>query len=330
MGEAERDQAAVPLLARLVLEQLRHAVRPDPGGQTRRRERQQGRKRIARRAHGHGMPRQGARQPHRFDAEFGLHQRLARGGRVAFVEHQIERGADRLRAFGQRLRWRRLDGDVGRLELPAGAHQALGDGGRLAQHAGRDLRHGEAAHRLQRKGHAHFGRQGGVADGEQQCQLVVVQLAIEAAVVLSGRGSQWDKLLGKGCPARFATQQVERAVPGDGGEPGLGPFRHTLERPQRQRLQERVLDGILGNGDAARAQPPRQRRDQPMGRIARQRGDEAVDLAAQPTAFALAGASAAVIRSMGRSSTQLVAFHRCGQSRAMASASASSLASITK
>src|SRR5256885_1407427 len=90
-----------------------------------------------------------------------------------------------------------------------------------------------------------------------------------------------------------------------------------------------MLDGVLGNGDAARAQPPRQRRDQPMGRIARQRGDETVDLAAQPAAFAL-GASAAVIWSIGRSSTQLVAFHRCGQSRAIASASASSLASMTK
>ncbi len=172
-----------------------------------------------------------------------------------------------------------------------------------------------------------------MADGEQQRQLVVVQLAVEAAFAFGGRGSQWDKILGKGGPARFAAQQVERAVLGNGGEPGFGPFGHALERPQRQRLQERVLDGVLGDADAARAQPPRQRRDQPMGRIARQRGDEAVDLLAQPATLALVafgGASAAVIRSIGRSSTQLVSFQRCGQSRAIASASESSLASITQ
>src|SRR5260221_13148373 len=94
-----------------------------------------------------------------------------------------------------------------------------------------------------------------------------------------------------------------------------------------------MLHGILGDGDAARAQPPRQRRDQPMGRIARQRGDEAVNRPAQPAAFALealAGASAAVIKSIGRSSIQLVGFQRWGEPRAIASASAASLSSITK
>ncbi len=204
MGETKRDQAAIPLLARLVLEQLRHAVRPDSRGQTRRRQRQQGSQRIARRAHRHGMLGQGARQAHGLDAELGLHQRLARRRRVAFVEHQVERRAHRLGALGQGLGRRRLDGDVGGFQLPAGAHQALGDGYGLAQHAGGDLRHGEAAHGLERESNAHFGRQGGMADREQQRQLVVVQLAIEAAFALSGWGSQWDKILGKGRPARFA------------------------------------------------------------------------------------------------------------------------------
>ena len=169
-----------------------------------------------------------------------------------------------------------------------------------------------------------------MADGEQERQLVVVQLAIEAAFAFDGRGCQWNEILGERQAARLVAQQVERAVAGDDREPGLGPRRHALERPQRQRLQQRVLDGVLGDGDAARAQPPRQRGDQAMARIARQRGDEAMDRSAQPAALAAAGASAAAMGSIGRSSTQLVGFHRCGQSRAMASASASSRASITK
>jgi hypothetical protein len=47
-----------------------------------------------------------------------------------------------------------------------------------------------------------------------------------------------------------------------------------------------MLHGILGNGDTARTQPPRQSGDEAVGRIARQRGDEVVDGRVQPAAFA--------------------------------------------
>ena len=180
-----------------------------------------------------GCARQRAGQPHRLDAELRLHQRLARRRRVAFVEHQVERGAHRFGALGQRLGRRRLDRDVGRFELPARAHQALGDGRRLGQQARGDLRHGEAAHGLERKGHAHLGRQRGMADGEQQRQLVVAQLAVEVAFArragaaraaaarrrAPGRALRCAAGRARGCGRRSASQ-------------ASGLLRHALEGPR--------------------------------------------------------------------------------------------------
>ena len=91
-----------------------------------------------------------------------------------------------------------------------------------------------------------------------------------------------------------------------------------------------MLDGILGDGDAAGPQPPRQGGDQPARRIAGQRIDEPVNWRVDRSAQSAAFACSTVMVSTGRSSIQLVPFHRCGQSLAIASASARSLASIVK
>ena len=92
-----------------------------------------------------------------------------------------------------------------------------------------------------------------------------------------------------------------------------------------------MLDGILGDGDAAGAQPPRQGGDQATRRIAGQRIDEFLDRCAMEGEAQLAAALTWAMSSIGRISTQLVVARvRCGQSRAIASASAASLASITK
>jgi hypothetical protein len=86
-------------------------------------------------------------------------------------------------------------------------------------------------------------------------------------------------------------QQVEGAVARNDGEPSVGTIGNALEGPRRQRPQERVLDGVLGDLDTARAKPSRQRRNQPIGRITGERGDEVVDrfqppLVPYPAAFA--------------------------------------------
>ena len=167
-----------------------------------------------------------------------------------------------------------------------------------------------------------------MADGEQQRQLVVVQLAVETALARRAGGRERHEFLGEREAARFAAQQVERTVAGDGREPRFRPVGHALEGPQRQRLHQRMLDGILGDGDAAGAEPPRQGRDQPARRIARQRIDEPVDTVFQGQP---AAARAWVISSIGRISAQLVgARAKCGHSLVIASASARSLASSTK
>ena len=85
---------------------------------------------------------------------------------------------------------------------------------------------------------------------------------------------------------------------------GVMATRGTLESARFHKLQTRMehgehpphfhnqpCDGLAdaierGDGDATRAQPPRQSGDETVGRIARQRGDEVVDGSAQPAAFA--------------------------------------------
>ena len=275
------------------------------------------------------MPGERAGKADRLDAEFGMNQRVARRRGVAFIEHQVERRAHRFGALRQSLGRRRFDGDARLLELAARPHQALGDGGRLRQQPGRDLRDGEAAHCLQGKSDARLDRQRGMADGKQQHQLVVVQFTIEAAALFWDRRSRQRQLLGEGKPAHLVAQQVEGAVPGDDGEPGFGLGRHALERPVGQRLQQRVLHGILGDGDAAGTQPPRQGGDQAARRIAGQRIDEPVNarVHGQPAA----AARTCVMSSIGRISIQFAAASvRCGHSRAMASASAASFTWMTK
>ena len=165
-----------------------------------------------------------------------------------------------------------------------------------------DLLHGEAAHRLQGEGHAQLGRQR--RDGRRRTAAPARRRSARGrngpspSVELGSNGQQ------------LVRQHQTRAPRGAAGrargschhrQPGLRPGRHALERPGRQRLQERVLDGILGHGDAARAQPPRQRGDQAARRIAGQRIDELVDRGAQ-----LAAARAWDMSSIGRISIQLV------------------------
>ena len=277
MIQAQGNQTAIPLLSRLIFQQLRHAIRPDARRQARRRQRQQGRMRVAGGRACHRMDGERARKTNGFDAERRLGERLARRGRVAFVEHQEQRRAHRFGTIGQDVGRRRLDRDVGGFELLAGAHEALGDRRGRAQESRRDLRHREAAHGLERKRHPHLRRQRRMTDREQQRQFVVVQLAVEAAFPFDRHGSDGHQLGGQQVAARLAAQKIERAVPGDGRQPGFGPVGNALERPEAERLQKCVLHGILGHGDAAGAEPPCQGRDQPARRIAGERIDEPVD-----------------------------------------------------
>ena len=47
-----------------------------------------------------------------------------------------------------------------------------------------------------------------------------------------------------------------------------------------------LVYAVLGDGDTARTQPPRQSGDKAVGRIARQCGNEVADMRVQPAAFA--------------------------------------------
>jgi len=135
MIEAEPDQAGIPLLARLIFQELGRTIGIDPRRQARRGERQQGRKGVTCRPAGHGMHRQGTRQTNRLDAKLGLNQHFTRRRRVALAEHEIERGAHRLGALRQLVGRRWLDRNLGRRELAACPHQPLRNRRRLGQQA---------------------------------------------------------------------------------------------------------------------------------------------------------------------------------------------------
>src|ERR1044072_6527689 len=173
-----------------------------------------------------------------------------------------------------------------------------------------------------------------MADREPEREVVAAELALEVAIPCRLLRLERERLVVEGDVARLVAQKVERTVLRHDRQPSRGLVGHAPEWPGRHSMQQRVLHGILGEGDATGPQPPRQGGARAARRIASQRINEPVnwpvnwpvDGSAQSAALTCS----AVMVSTGRSSIQLVPFHRCGHSLAMASASATSLASIVK
>jgi hypothetical protein len=105
---------------------------------------------------------------------------------------------------------------------------------------------------FQRQGHPALQGKGRVTAGEDQPQAVVVnlislveQLAHRFLIRLGLRYLETG-LLEQFRAAGGPPQPVDRAVAGDGGQPGSGAPRDAVSRPLSQRLGECVLRALLG------------------------------------------------------------------------------------
>jgi hypothetical protein len=187
------------------------------------------------------------------------------------------------------------------------ARQPLREGGLVGEQAVGDGLQVQRARRAQRQRHLRRHRQCRVAGGEEQRQLVVVQLAGEAALGRRHRERGVVVALGQRVQPRMAAQLVHRPAPGHAVEPAAGVGRHAFGGPVLQRAQARGLHRVFGQRQVRQAER------------ARQVGDEAAALRGFDHGMA----------STRRISIQLLPT-RCGQPAAMRSASASVSALIVK
>ena len=185
---------------------------------------------------------------------------------MALVEHQVQHRQHPGGAFRQQMRGRYPIGDPGGRDLRLGAGQALGH--RRLGHQERlgDLGGAEPGEAPQRQGHPALQREGRVTAGEDQPQAVVLdlvglieQLRHRFLIGVGLRERLAAGLLQQLHAAGGAPQPVDRAVAGDGRQPGAGALRDAVDRPAPQRLRERLLGALLGQVPVAG--PPDQRGD---------------------------------------------------------------------
>ena len=82
-------------------------------------------------------------------AQLVADERLARGGRVAFGEDQVEHAQHHFQAIGEQMRGWDVVGDAGILDLALGPHQPLRQRRHRDEEGRRNLRGGQATQRVQ-------------------------------------------------------------------------------------------------------------------------------------------------------------------------------------
>jgi len=253
-GQAPVDQQAVPAGAVLVQQEDRLAAGPSAGGEPGGLDLHQ-RDQPVHLGFGRCELGQHAAQAQGLVAEGGAGPLLARRGRVALVEDEIDRLQDRAQPGGPLRRVRGLERHLGGGQRLLGPHDALGDG-RLGDEIGPgDLGRGQPAEQAQ--GQRDPGRHGQdrVAGREDQPQQVVVDVAgdrpVEIGVgVLPRRQGPSDL----GVPAlqlAVTAELVDGAALGHGHQPGPRVARDTGLGPLLQRGDHGVLGELLGQADVA-------------------------------------------------------------------------------
>ena len=199
---------------------------------------------------GHQLGQQAA-EPDRLGAQVLAHERVARAGRVALVEDQVddgEHGAQPRRAG--RPRAGRGTGSARRGSCPwraraAAPSSAPGRGTRarsrpcVSPPSSRSVSATCAARRQRR-----------VAAGEDQPQPVVVHGTLLLRRRLAGAQQRAACALAV-LARRLAAQPVDRAVARRGDDPAGRARRQPALGPAPHRLGERVLDRLLGDVDVA-------------------------------------------------------------------------------
>ena len=205
-------------------------------------------------------PAQHAPEPQRFLAQRRTHPVVAGGGRIAFVENQIDHLQHRGEPRRTRIRLRHLEWHLGRGQRALGPHDALRDGRLGHEERARDFVRGEAAQQTQRQRDACVGGQHRVARREHQPQQVVADIVgargIEAIDEIRHEVrlqcveivAQLFALAGM---QRFLAQAVEGAVLRGRHQPRSRIVGHARVGPMFERRHQRVLRQLFGEPHVA-------------------------------------------------------------------------------
>ena len=253
--QAAPDQQLVPTAAVLVEQQHGFAVLAHARVQARGLDLHQRHQPVhlgfARRQRG-----QHAAQPQRFLAQRRPHPIIAAGGRIAFVEHQVDHAQHAGQAFLQRVAAGHFERHVGFGQRALGAHDALRHRRLRREERACDLVRGQAAQQAQRQCDPRVHRQHRVARDERQPQQVVVDVVVQR-VLVAAAAFVLDVFQ---FPREFfvlafeqlqAAQAVDRAALGGGHQPRPRIVRHAVTGPGLQRGDQRVLRQFFGQVQVA-------------------------------------------------------------------------------
>ncbi|KAG1253600.1 hypothetical protein G6F65_017397 [Rhizopus arrhizus] len=227
---------------------------------------------------------QDAAEAQRFVAQRRAHPVIARRGRIAFVENQVDDLQHGRQARAAVLLVRHFKGHLGRGQATLGAHDPLGNRGLRRQEGAGDLCGRQTAQQAQRERHARFGGQHRMAGGEHQAQQVVTDIVLAGGVQridkigfhvgLQGLQLVADLIVLAGVQ-RVQAQAVAGAVFCGGHQPRSRVIRHAGIGPALQGGHQRILRQLFSQADIAH-QPrdagddaggfdPPDRLDGPMG-----------------------------------------------------------------
>ena len=246
---ALRDGPAVPPCPVLLRQQQQPAVLAGPGGAAGVGEEQQRQQAGHRGVAGQQRPQHPAQLQGALD-QVGAHQVLPRGCRVAGREQQVHHREHGVDPRGQLPRGWHAVRDPGDGDLLLGARDPGGHGGLADEEGAGHLGGGQPAHQPQRQGDLRRAVQRRVAAGDHQPQ-PVVGVAVRAVVARVGGHRLRHQQRQVAALDAGVAQHVERASPGDGGEPGAGAGRHAAVAPLGQGRGEGLLHALLGDVDVA-------------------------------------------------------------------------------
>ena len=164
--------------------------------------------------------------------------------RVPLVEEEVKHGEHRPGAIHQLVGRGYPERNAGVSDLPLGSHQALRHGRLGHQERSGDLGGRHTGQGAQSQRHLGLERQGRVATGEHQPQLIVRHIAAPAELRFIGC-SQPGHLHQFLRSHRGATQAIHGSIPRHGGQPGAGLTRDAVAGPSLQRRREGILRTLL-------------------------------------------------------------------------------------
>ncbi len=196
-------------------------------------------------------------QPNRFRGDIVTHEQIAGRGGIPFVEHQVERLEHRIQA-GRELAGRgHAEAGIALAKRALGAHQALRNRAVLGETRAGDLADAEAAGQFECERHPRIRRQRGMANQEDQSELIVFdrrQLLTQQCRRRGGLGGRSGLLRNRRRLVRRHARMpeaIERAILRHLEEPGFRLVGHAAERPLLKRGHQGVLHRVFGDFEMA-------------------------------------------------------------------------------